>query len=477
MTGPDPTGGEGISYAGSQVAEGLYKTLMAGLTFVIIPVIIVADLFLGPMFLWAQAVSENVELDALSVFTPILFSFATTGLQYGLWQTIGDNYGNKWIKVIAWSLAVADTLTDIGGLNWALNGNAEAGRHFVPLAGTESINIFLMYFGGVLLLVHEIALRWILGRKQAKVNVKGTPVGLGNQIEAGVIFFSGVILNCTDFLAKVGAVVAIVFLDVILTPQLADGDLSFNTVQAWALWLLSLMLTVLTAQTWRRCQELGGVKKALEITRADPAQKRFTYVIYGLFVMIIVDTCFDVAGYNNAMYGEASVLIDNPSPAWVLTVAMLVVLCGMGELLNRTMFTILGDKSRRRSQQRRAASGKGGKPGGPGGWLKRKKKPSAPAPGMPGMGAGPSGFSPPGAGGFGVPPAGGPGAGGFGVPPSPGGAGGFGAPGGGSPFGAPGSGPRPGGFGAPGGPPKPPGTPGGWGGTLPGFPTEDPDKK
>jgi hypothetical protein len=72
-------------------------------------------------------------------------------------------------------------------------------------------------------------------------------------------------------------------------------------------------------------------------------------MVYILGSLVIVDTYFDVRGYNQALYGDSGNLFDvipQPTPSWLVTVGILVALCSFGELLGREVFVILGRKSR-----------------------------------------------------------------------------------------------------------------------------------
>jgi hypothetical protein len=436
-SGPNPTGGESLSHYGSQMAEGGYKIGLSAMVLVFVPVLIFSDLLLGPFFLWSQAVSQGIPLDYLSVITPILFSITLTGLQYALWQTAGEG-GPKWIRYVAWGVAIADTLTDIGGLNWALTQNPEAGKYFFPIGEFDGFNAFAMYVGGLLLLFHERLLRVLLEVKQGKVNDKGKPVGLGNAVEAAVVFFSGVVLNFADFLTKNLSVWCIIALDIILTPQLVENTWP-PTIKEWVLWGISFAFTVVTFLMWRWCAANGGVKAVIRRAKTNPKHKFELYMVYGFFGFLAVDTLFDMSGYNKAMYNVAWPWIDDFSPSWILTMLMLIALCGMGDILFRTLFSALGDKARRVSGLKAANKPKR---------RKSKKTPgSSPPPGV-------GGFKPPTAGAGPRPVVGGmPGSpGGAKPPPFPGGA--SGGPGG---FKPPGYSPPPlpGAGGTPPGGPKP----------------------
>lgn len=338
----DPTGGDGLNRLANEFTTGFIGVWGGFLALALAGILLVADLGLGPFFLYAQAQHNGVQLNLMAIATPWVFSVAMTGLLYALWETIGIRYSKRWIKVLALAINIADTLTDIGGANFLFTHDPEAGQKFWPPEGTPTQQVVMIYALGIACFFHEPLLGWLLGRYTAAVDTAaeyGDP-GAGEKLEEALVKGAGWLMNTVKFVGKMGATFALPALDVILTPLLISPSDKTTYIAVWA---GSFLMTAVQSQLWRRTKEFGGIKATIAMSTKD------AIMVYVLGFLIIVDTYFDVKGYNQALYGNSGNffgVIANPTPSWFVTVGILVALCSFGELIGREIFTILGRKSR-----------------------------------------------------------------------------------------------------------------------------------
>lgn len=334
----DPVGGDALNRAANEFALSFIGTWSGFLGMFLAAALIVADLSLGPFFLYAQADHNGIELGLVAKITPWVFSVALTGLLYALWETIGARYTKQWIKWLAVAINIGDTLTDIGGANWLFTHDPKAGQSFLPPPGTPTQSIILIYVLGIACFFHEPLLGWLLGHYQGAVDAAaeyGEPTW-GEKVELFLVKFGGVLMNTVKFFGKMGATFMLPALDIILTPlNITSG----NTVTYVSIWVSSIGITAIQSRLWARTREFGGIKAAMEMSTKD------RIMVMSLYILIIVDTYFDVRGYNQALYGEKGNwfnVISHPTQSWLVTIGILAALCSFGELLTREVFTILG---------------------------------------------------------------------------------------------------------------------------------------
>jgi hypothetical protein len=349
----DPVGGDGLNRAANEVTTGFIGTWGGVLALALAAILLVADLGLGPFFLYAQAEHNGVELNLAAKATPWIFSVAMTGLLYALWETIGIRYSKQWIKWLAVAINIGDSLTDIGGANYLFTHDPEAGQKFWPPVGTPTQQVVLIYALGIACFFHEPLLGWLLGRYTAAIDTAaefGDP-GFGEKMEAFLVKSAGLLMNTVKFVGKMGATLALPALDLILTPLLINYETDLTSFVAVV--ALSVAMTAIQSRLWARTKEMGGIKAAIALSTKDKL------MVYILGFLVIVDTYFDVRGYNQALYGDPGNIfnvIPEPTPSWFVTVGILIALCSFGELIGREIFTILGRKSR---SIRRAKKGGG----------------------------------------------------------------------------------------------------------------------
>jgi hypothetical protein len=161
-------------------------------------------------------------------------------------------------------------------------------------------------------------------------------------MEIFLVKSAGVLMNVVKFIGKMGATFALPALDLILTPLLVPFN-GWTDMTFWSVVGASVAMTAIQSQLWRRTREMGGIKDTIAKSTKDKL------MVYILLALILVDTYFDIRGYNKALYGDGGNLfnvIPSPTPNWFVTVGILIALCSFGELLGREVFTILGRKSR-----------------------------------------------------------------------------------------------------------------------------------
>jgi len=338
----DEVGGDKLNNFGSEFASAGIGVISGTLSIGLATILIGADLALGPFFLFAQADNMDISLSLLGKLTPWVFSIALTGLLYGMWETISLSYSKNWLKVLAVLINVGDTLTDIGGANWLITRNPDAGQQFWPPPGTDPKKVYVIYGIGIMCFLHEPLLGWLLAKYRKAIDPAEQfgQAGFGEKIEVVFVKLAGSILNFVKFAGKFGATFMLPALDLILTPLLIDfGDdkILWGCVAGW-----SFAVTAIQSRLWARVRELGGFKEAVARSTTDKA------MVYGLLALVVVDTYLDIKGYNQALYGESGGwdnVIANPTPSWMITIAILIVLCSCGELLGREIFTILARKA------------------------------------------------------------------------------------------------------------------------------------
>ena len=203
---------------------------------------------------------------------------------------------------------------------------------------------------------HEPLLGWLLGKYTAAVDPAaqyGDP-GFGEKMEIALVKGAGVLMNIVKFIGKMGATFALPALDLILTPLLIDPN--EDPVTFWSVVGASVAMTAIQSRLWARTREMGGIKETIAKSTKD---KLMVYILGGL---VLVDTYFDIRGYNKALYGDGGNwlnIIPNPTPNWFVTIGILFALCSFGELLGREVFTILGRKSRSYRLNKRGGGGGG----------------------------------------------------------------------------------------------------------------------
>ena len=301
-----------------------------------------------------------------SVFLAWMFSISTTGLQYALWEG-KHSKSRTWTRLLAWFIAIADTLTDLGGANVLLSGDPQAADNFFP--PTENADLYL-WFAVILLsvvcLLHEPALSLFLGIEQGKAN-SGLGAHWGAKAEAGFIVLAGWLFSIVRIVTvNVGAVGLMTF-DFFLTPQNVS-----QTLPSGSFWFLSFFMFGVQMGVWRYLARLrhNDVKIKDAMLDNDSGRKKFAPIaavaIAGL--AIIIDTGFDTSGYNTSMYGTGGLIIEEPTLAWWLMISMVAVVCLANEPLTEELFIGGGLNSSmmasvtQRGQALRGAMG-GGAPG------------------------------------------------------------------------------------------------------------------
>lgn len=342
ITPPTRTGGQESFENGIEKAMSWLGNIMgAGILFFTV-MLLVLELVLNPIFIFAQAKAEGVDvgspLTSLSWWTIIVVTFATTGIQYALLQPgSGGGIGTK----IGWSIAIMDTLMDGGGFAawvqggdfWKLSGDSSGlfWGLFPPLdGGWEN----WVGYGAVcaVCLLHEPFLSMVLGRLNFE---PGPEAGVGAMNVLKWTERAGKLHNRVKLVAISFAPYVMLFLDVLLFPQSVKG--SAGLIQA--LWfILTFIVTLLAIVVWEYYNHLrregGGAYTIRTLDRKHQA------VFLGAVTVVVVDSLFDLMGFNQVVYGEGTLFptdIAQTAP-FFLTAGLVMLMVTCFEPLNSDLF-------------------------------------------------------------------------------------------------------------------------------------------
>ena len=322
------TGGEKIfrkSAKGTGISTG-------GITGAIILAFTIAalgiDVALGPNFLNAQAASNGLVLEDLGKWVPWIFSLATTGVLYALWELPGFAR-KKWVLALGGTVAVLDTLLDVGGFNTFLYSNdSRAGDNIFLPPGAPGLHWFFDCVIFLVCLAHEPLLGLLLSRRQHKLNEIGDTA---DRAEAFFVYLAGLIFNGIRSLSVMFGAGAMWALDLVLTPQYAD-----DAGMKWGVFAASLVLSGVQVAAWSLFAHVGGARELLKLEVLSKV------LLLGGIVAVLIDTGFDLGGYNNLLYGSSDLIVSDPTLAWWVTIAMLAIMCTGNELLSHYLFRPLG---------------------------------------------------------------------------------------------------------------------------------------
>lgn len=306
---------------------------------------------------------------AWSIFIAWMFSISTTGLQYALWE--GRHGASRiWVRSLAWFIAGADTLTDLGGANVLLTGNRQAADDIFPsFDNPDPMLWFAVIVLSLVCLLHEPALSLFLGIEQSKAN-SGLGTHMGAKAEAGFIVLAGWLFSIVRIITvNVGAVGLMAF-DFLLTPQNVS-----TSVPPGSFWFLSVFMFGVQMGVWRYLARLrhNDIKIKDAMQNNDSGRKKYAPAIAVALAgtAILIDTGFDTSGYNTSMYGFSAIIIPEPTLAWWLMVMMVVVVCLANEPLTEELFgsgslqSSMMASVTQRGQAVRAAFGGGASPVAP----------------------------------------------------------------------------------------------------------------
>lgn len=437
ITPPTRTGGEEEFISGLQKAETLLGHVIGFGIFFFTFSLLVLELALNPIFIFAQAKNNGVEIGApfvsISWWIVILITFATTGLQYALLKP-GHNK-RRLGYMVGWIMAILDTLMDGAGFSaYVAGGNP---TNFSGDASHLTLGIFpesgsglaiWMAYGFIcfVCLLHEPFLNVVLGRLHFEPTLAASN---GPMIILKWTERAGKMHNRVALVAIVFAPYIMLALDMLLFPKSVQGMSSIIQAIFFVMTVAITLVGIVGWEYWNHLTTEGGYKlKTLD--------QKHKMIFAAIILVTAVDSIGDQAGMNQILFGRSwpqeSGLGNIAS--FLLTSALVMMMCTFFEPLNSHVIMDLVSKVGIRAPRSSMAGGLNG---------------LDPLGGMSGMDAFGGGMGPMGPGGpMGMPPmgpsgpvgmppmGGGAAAGGFGPGPSmPESAGGFDAGPFGDPFG------------------------------------------
>lgn len=324
MAQPPRTVGHGMSINGARIF-GVVMSLFVGAIILVAPIgMIGLDVMTGPAFMEDYASVNGLHLGGLSLLVPYAFSFATTGLQYTLFDRL--DYGlrgtppmTKALIIVAGVVAIGDTVMDVGGMFAWKYPEAEA-ANIIP-HNPDPVYATMTLIFGVLCLVHEPLMQRLLARDPGNLANARFP---GAKIIAGCVSMAGYITNIVKVAGMWVGGVSMIVMDVILTPQLGTGGAS-----TFGMWVLSLVMTAVQYMLW----EHNDLVLFRDLRKHDRA-----YLAVG-WALAALDTGLDVVGFTTAVYGHGSVVLvpEQPTVIWLLGDVIVAAICFAGERMLREM--------------------------------------------------------------------------------------------------------------------------------------------
>lgn len=330
-------GGDKLTLGTYRVGGVLLGLFIGGLLFGLTVVLMAGDLGLTPFFWFAQAESRSVSVNSIGEITAWIWSVGLTGMQYALLQQ-GVPGRRKGILAFAGLIMLIDTFTDIGAFNAIFLNDPTAGSQIFLPAGQPTEHYWFSYAAGAACMIHEPVLAILLDLRQRALQRE-----TGESIQAALIYAAGLLLNIVKSASVLTGLASMFLLDALMLPQNGAGKTA--TIQV-GYWIWSGIGTALLVGLWLWYEEKG--KEGFR------ALSKFQKIIFTcVAVYSLVDTIFDLKGFNNMLYGESVLIISDPTRAWLLTFVMVGIICTGSERFGTGIFRPLAKMAMQRS-------GKGG---------------------------------------------------------------------------------------------------------------------
>jgi hypothetical protein len=337
ITPPTSTGGEEEFISGLQKAETVLGHVIGFGIFFFTVSLLVLELALNPIFIFAQAKNNGVEIGApfvsLSWWIVILITFATTGLQYALLKP-GHNK-RRLGYVVGWAMAILDTLMDGAGFSAYVAGGSPTNfsgdaSHLVlgifPEQGS-GLAIWAAYgFICFVCLLHEPFLNVVLGRLHFEPSLASSNGPM-------------VILKWTERAGKLHnrvALVAIVFapyimlsLDMLLFPKSVQGQSSIIQTIFFVMTVAITLVGIVGWEYWNHLVQEGKYK----LKNLD---RKHQGIFVAIMLVTIVDSVGDQAGMNQILFGRSwpqQSTMGNMT-SFLVTSALVMLMCTFFEPLN-----------------------------------------------------------------------------------------------------------------------------------------------
>ena len=324
-----------ISFLGHSLGFGIFAFTVA---------LLAIEVILNPIFLFAQAESSGVDtgtpLTSFSWWIVIIITFSTTGIQYALLAPGARRGGIG--RTFGWTIAGLDTLMDGGGfmawLNggdfWKFNGDTSdlwLGI-FPSLDATWPYWVAYFVIGGVCLL-HEPFLEMMLGRLtfQPAPDASIFAVNISAWTER-----AGKVLSNVKLIAIGLAPYVMLTLDMLLFPQSVKGQPGMIQVVFFIVTVVITLMAIMAWEYYNHLREEGNYKlKDLDV--------KHKAVFLGALIIVVIDSFFDLMGFNRIIFGVASPLPPTAQVAvpFLLTAGLVMLMTTTFEPLNAHLFAPL----------------------------------------------------------------------------------------------------------------------------------------
>lgn len=323
------TGGED-TFGKFVVIAHILRKFATGAGIVAFTVVLIGlDLVLGPRYLFTVAEVDHIPMKGLAVLAPWIFSLSTTGLLYALWSRPQRFKARGYVDFLAIGIAIADTLVDVGGFNALIFHDANVGSRILLPFNAPLLYQFFEAVVGLFCFAHMPLLNTILGRYQHRVNREDGDT-FGDQVEASLVYLAGWVFNICRSIAVAFGSLTMFCLDLILTPLVGS-----TTQQIALLFILSIVLTCGQYALWTHFvhvakgpSEGGGILTRMTVRAYRgklPKSARLVWLLTA--VCTVIDSLFDLAGFNKTLYGHASLVPIHPTIAWLLVAFMMLAMC------------------------------------------------------------------------------------------------------------------------------------------------------
>jgi hypothetical protein len=363
MSGIEPpthVGGDEMFYKNlSEWMGRLGSTIGAGIYMLVLSFLIV-ELVLNPVFMLAQAEKQGVNT------TPIISTawwlawvgtLCTTGLQYALFNRPKDRPGRKAGIIVAWVIVVIDTAMDAGGFAALMQGDimrlkgdpSQLTGGILPAGipwpghGDVVLWLFTVIFAAICA-AHEPFLRRGLGR------LAFTPDLDAGLFETNILAWTehaGKLFNGVSQVAIIATPFLVMTFDVVLfTQSVADRGGGYVAVS----FVGSGFVTGLGIFLWEYYSHLqrhpSGKYAFNKLNRTNQ------WMFIAAIGIVIVDSGFDLVGFNQALYGQATILPPNAGLLlpYLLTTGLILCVCTMFEPLNSDLFGPLARLARQQAK-------------------------------------------------------------------------------------------------------------------------------
>ncbi len=340
---PVRTGGQDEFEKGIQKAASILGNVVGGGIFFFTLGLVSIEVILNPIFLFAQAKANGVDIGSpfvsMSWWTVIVVTFATTGIQYALLQPGGDRKGIGY--KIGWAIAIMDTLMDGGGFLawvnggdiWKLSGDSTHLQFgILPPAGADSTQWIGWAFICAICLGHEPFLSQVLGRLtfDASPDAGIMAVNVSRWTER-----AGKLHNRIKLITISFAPYIMMGLDVMLFPQSANGQ---NGVIQLTWIILTIAVTLATMTVWEYYNHLR-MEGSYKVRDLDRKHQIGFMVALGL---TIFDSVYDLKGFNQVIYNQSALIPQHLPPGglgqFFLTAGLVMLMCTAFEPMNSHLF-------------------------------------------------------------------------------------------------------------------------------------------